>query len=82
MLPRQTMILFICAGVIFITGAVGIEIISAQEADLHGTESVLYSVLYTIEELCEMLGIVIFCYALLRYIEDECEQVQFHIRSK
>ena len=76
------MILFICAGVIFITGAVGIEIISAQEADLHGTESVLYSVLYTIEELCEMLGIVIFCYALLRYIEDKCEQVQFHIRSK
>lgn len=80
-LPRQTMILFLSAGVLFISGAVGLEIISAREADLHGTDTVYYSALYTIEELCEMIGIVIFCYALMRYIEAQRGHVQFHINS-
>lgn len=80
-LPRPTMILFICAGLLFISGALGFEVIGAREADLHGTETILYSVLYTIEELCEMIGIVIFCYALLRYIEAQAGRVQFCINS-
>lgn len=80
-LPRQTMILFVCAGLIFIGGAMGIEVFSAREADLHDTDTLLYSVLYTVEELCEMIGIVIFCYALLRYIEAQGGHVQFHINS-
>ena len=81
-LPRQTMMLFIGSGALFISGAVGIEIISAQEADINGTETILYSALYTVEELCEMLGIVIFCYALLRYIELQAGYVQLRIKSK
>ena len=81
-LPRQTMILFISSGALFIIGAIGIEILSAQEADINGTETVFYSTLYTIEELCEMLGIVIFCYALLRYIELQAGYVQLRIKSR
>ena len=69
-LPKQTMILFVTAGIVFITGAIGFEIISAQEADLNSTDTLYYSVLYTTEELLEMIGIVIFCYGILRYIED------------
>ena len=80
-LPRQTMILFLSSGTLFIGGAVGIEIISAQEADINGTETVLYSILYTVEELCEMLGIVIFCNALLRYIETQGRSIEFNINS-
>ena len=80
-LPQRTMILFIVAGVLFISGAVGIEVFSAREADLNDTDTLLYSVLYTVEELCEMIGIVIFCYALLRHIEDQGVPVQFNISS-
>jgi hypothetical protein len=80
-LPRQTMILFIGSGFLYVGGSVGIEIISAREADLHGTLTIFYSVLYTLEELCEMIAIVIFCYALLRYIETQWGRVQFHIKS-
>ncbi len=80
-LPKQTMILFICAGTIFISGAIGIEIISANEADINGTETIYYSTLYTIEELFEMLGIVLFCYALLRYIEQQAGQIKLHLQS-
>ena len=56
------MFLFVGSGLLFVGGAVGVEIISAREADIHGSESVYYSVLYTIEELFEMIGIAIFCY--------------------
>ena len=75
-LPSRTRSLFITSGLIFITGAVGIETLSAREADLHGSTSIMYSVLYTIEELCEMLGIVLFIYALLDYIKKEIGTVQ------
>jgi hypothetical protein len=80
-LPRQTMILFVTAGTLFITGAVGIEVFSAREADLNDTDTLLYTVLYTIEELCEMIGIVIFSYGLMRYIEDQGWHVRFNIKS-
>ncbi len=69
-LPRKTAIQFVIAGVLYVTGALGIEVISAQEADAHGTKTVLYSTLYTIEELCEMFGVIVFAYALMRYIGD------------
>lgn len=81
-LPKQTKILFITAGTIFISGAVGIEVVSANEADLNDTDTLYYSVLYTIEELCEMFGIVIFCYGILRYIEEQQGgSIQFRISS-
>ena len=80
-LPRQTMILFIVSGSLFVTGAIGIEIFGAKEADLYGTDTLRYSILYTIEELCEMFGIVIFCYALLRYIEEQNGQITLGIKS-
>jgi hypothetical protein len=78
-LPRKTMLMFVVAGCLFIFGAVGIEIISAREADLHGSETVYYSVLYTLEELCEMIAIVLFSNGLLRYMEAEKGAVIFRI---
>ena len=80
-LPRNTKFLFVCAGVLFVGGAMGVELLSANEADFHGTETILYSTLYTVEELCEMFGIAIFCYALMRYIENEKIQCLFRVES-
>ena len=70
-LPRITSALFIAAGTIFLTGAVGLEMLGAQEADQNSLYTVKYCVLYTFEELFEMLGIVLFIYALLSYIAGE-----------
>lgn len=80
-LPRVTMLLFITAGAMFVGGAVGIEVFSACEADLRGSETILYSVLYTLEELCEMCGVALFCYALMRYIESEYGGLRIHFDS-
>lgn len=81
-LPRPIMVKFISAGILFITGAVGIEVISASEADLHGTKTIYYSVLYTVEELCEMIAMVIFSYALLCYIEGDMGTIKFRVHSE
>ena len=67
-LPKHTRMQFVAAGTIFLTGAVGIEMFGAREADLYGTDTITYCVLYTFEEMFEMLGIVLFIYALLTHL--------------
>jgi len=76
-LPKKIAIQFVIAGTIFLSGAVGLEMLSAQEADLYDTNTVTYSVLYTTEELLEMIGIVVFVNALLKYIQSEIGSIQF-----
>lgn len=56
--------LFICA-VVFLSGAIGVELFSAREADAHGTDSMTYSILYTIEESLEMAGLILLIDTLL-----------------
>ena len=67
-LPKNIMILFLVSGVTFVTGAIGFELLGGRQVDLYGRNNLVYSLLYTCEEFLEMLGIVIFIYALLMYI--------------
>lgn len=73
-LPARTRWLFITSGAIFIAGAVGMEMVGGKywaeqgwaidgsdEADLQ------YALIVTVEELLEMLGIIIFIFALSEY---------------
>jgi len=75
-LPAQTRNHFIAAGVIFLSGAIGLEVFGAREADLNGVETITYCVLYTFEELFEMLGIVLFIYALACHLTREVGRVR------
>lgn len=65
-LPPQTRRLFVLAGLIYVGGAILIEAISANQFDLGGV-TFNYLAIATLEECCEMLGIVVFIYALLTY---------------
>ena len=80
-LPVDTRVRFIIAAVLFLGGAIGVEVISAKEADLYGTSTVTYSVLYTIEELLEMLGVIAFIRALLIYIDTQSGTLVFSFRN-
>ncbi len=60
--------LFLVAGLIYISGAIGFNALGGQEAEQNGYFSVLYTLLYTFEELFEMVGIALFIYALAVYI--------------
>lgn len=66
-LPVKTRYLFTAAGLLYVGGAVGVEVISAN---VYGESGITFTYLAiaTVEELCEMLGVVVFIYALLDYI--------------
>jgi hypothetical protein len=67
-LPPPTRIGFIIAGVVYVGGAVGVEVISGLYAEQYGEVGIVYDLIITCEEVLEMLGIVLFIYALLSYL--------------
>ncbi|NND80879.1 MAG: hypothetical protein HKN50_00480 [Gammaproteobacteria bacterium] len=64
-LERSLQVRLFVSAVVFLSGAVGVEMLSAQEASVAGTSSLTYSVLYTIEESLEMAGLIILSDTLL-----------------
>ena len=69
-LPRMTKLYFSIAAFTFLTGAVGLEMVGGKyifDAGGKGKEDLLYLLLVTVEELLEMIGVIIFINALVRY---------------
>lgn len=69
-LPMRYRLLFGGAGVMFVSGAIGLEMIAAQEWTLH-RESLSFVVLNSFEEMMEMSAIIIVIYGALEYMQDE-----------
>ncbi len=66
-LPKKTRFLFILSGSLFVSGAIGMELIGANEFAKAGY-SFSFSLITTLEESMEMIGIAFFIYALAQYI--------------
>lgn len=66
-LPTATAIRFVVAGMVFVSGAIGMEMLGGAYFDRHGSQNVTYVALQTIEEVLEMVGIIIFIHALAVY---------------
>lgn len=69
-LPARTRWLFICAGAVFVSGAIVIEALSSYYETEYGIRSLSYQLAMTAEEFCEMTGVAVFIYALLEYINE------------
>lgn len=67
-LPKKTRHLFLIAGAIYVAGALGMEMINGYYASLYGKWNIVYAIITTLEEFCEMVGIAVFIYALLSYM--------------
>ncbi len=67
-LPTRTRVLFIIAGVVFISGGLGLEVVGAYMAD-ESYMNTSYLIVATAEEALEMLGILIMLYAVLLHLE-------------
>lgn len=79
-LPRKTTVLLILSAMIFLTGAGFFDMLGGKEAELHGYYSNKYVVLYTIEEFLEMIGVILFMYTLLDYIEQQYGHLCFSLK--
>lgn len=78
-LPGRTRRLFLFAGAVFIGGSLGVEAFSAKQASLHGEHNLVYHLIVTLEELLEMLGVIVFIYALLDYLGRQFTRVSFNL---
>lgn len=66
-LPLRTSLWFIAAGLLYVGGALGVEMVSANHAYLYGEQNFIYCVLADAEESLEMTGVAVFTTALLDY---------------
>ena len=58
------------------------ELVAGHYASLHGHVSLTFATLATVEESMEMAGIIVFIYALLKFIEDHYGEVRFRVGGR
>jgi hypothetical protein len=79
-LPKRSRFQFLLAGTIYISGALGMEMIGSAYSKVYGQQNLIYALLATLEEVMEKMGSVIFIYSLLSYLENLSEDIQFNIK--
>jgi hypothetical protein len=90
-LPTRTKRLLLTAGALFIAGTLGMEMIDGAYAHHYGSaiwskqglkptwEALVYTLMMTYEEALEMVGVLVFMYALLSYLGDCIQEVRLRI---
>jgi hypothetical protein len=79
-LPLKTRNLLMLAGGVFITGAIGMEMIGGWYASTFNSQSDLpFALITTVEEALEMSGVLVLLYALLSYLADAAHPLQIRI---
>ena len=81
-LPPKTRLLFIVAGTVYIGGALGMEMVGARYAYLYGREPMTYQMIAHVEDVLEMLGVVVFIYALLSYISSQVKELPVRMNDE
>jgi len=67
-LPTPTAVLFMLSGVIFVGGAVGVELYTEPYLDNDELNTLAYNLWTPLEEGMEMYGVILFLHALLHYM--------------
>jgi hypothetical protein len=78
-LAPQFQRLFGAAALLYVGGALGVEMLGGRHADLYGLENLSYRMYQTVEESFEMFGMVLFIHALLRYVAHDLPQGPFYV---
>ena len=68
-LPSDSRRRLIGAGVVYVTGALGGDLVGGWYWDTYGGDTVGYGLITTVEELLEMIGLVLLVYALMTHAE-------------
>lgn len=68
-LGRRTMVLFGASALLFVGGAVGLEMVNSAIDEAVTGRNLAYSLLTVVEETMEFAGVLLFQFALLRHLE-------------
>ena len=80
-LTYKTRILIITGGTIFLIGALGLEIFEGKYIEIFDRNKLYHLFYITLEESLEMIGLGVFIYALMTYIDLECKGTRLGIKS-
>lgn len=81
-LPQKIRTLFMLSGVIYVGGAIGVEMIGGYHSQIYGENNFAYGMITTIEESLEMVGILVFIYSLLFYLQNYLAKIDLSISFK
>jgi hypothetical protein len=73
------MLLVSSSAVLYLSGALGLEMLAGVYVSQFGVESLYYRSLANLEELLEILGLVLFLSALLRFARDTYGAIHLEI---
>ena len=77
-LPAKQRLLFLISGALYVGGAIGLEMLHGFITTLPEDSSQLARIIVPVgEETFEMLGIAVFTYALLSYLDSRLQEVRF-----
>ncbi len=79
-LPGRTRWLFLLAAGLYVGGALALEMVGSQTAEIAGLGSFPYELLAFFEETLEMLGVIVLIHAVLTYLESPFLADDSHIR--
>lgn len=74
-LPAKTKYSFLISGMVYLTGAIGMELIGGVIVEDLGFADPLYAGIVTIEESIEILGILLFTYTLLDHLRSRVRSI-------
>ena len=80
-LERATRMRFIIAAILYVGGALGIELFEGQHVSEHGIHNLTYGIYVTIEETAELAGLTVFALALLRHLAASPSEVRIAVSS-
>lgn len=80
-LPARTRLLFIIAGTLYVGGAFGMGFVIGRYGESHGWNNMTLEMLAATEEFLEMIGIVIFIYALMSYMNAHLKDIRVRISN-
>jgi hypothetical protein len=80
-LPARVRRLTVGAGVTYVTGALGVELLEGYYDEVHGADNLITASLVTCQESMEMGGALLFLYTLMTYIDVEFGQLYFRVAS-
>jgi hypothetical protein len=75
-LTPRTRWLVIASGVIYVSGALGLEMVEGIWFESHGLQNLTYALMTTLEETMEMVGISLFIYTLVDQLAREGKAVE------
>ncbi|MEH2450498.1 MAG: hypothetical protein V7K20_03985 [Nostoc sp.] len=78
-LPHKTRYLFLIAAIVYVGGGLGMEMVGGVLRIDFGRRTIISLTGIIVEESLEMVGIVIFIYALLAYLSSLRESIQLKI---